>query len=120
MFHGCSLRSSIERGPIVLVRRIHTTTPSVLTLYKTIDEVEVRYDHTIYICTQRIARVNRSTSSISLYDHLSPTHTVLSLPSMQPLPSPDDDELLKNLRRRLSQLLVSLREGAEGSFVGTT
>ncbi|KAH9978258.1 S25 ribosomal protein-domain-containing protein [Lactifluus volemus] len=34
---------------------------------------------------------------------------------MQPLPSPDDDELLKNLRRRLSQLLVSLREGAEGS-----
>ena len=33
----------------------------------------------------------------------------------QPPPSLDDDELLLKLRRRLSELLVSLRAGAEGS-----
>jgi hypothetical protein len=33
----------------------------------------------------------------------------------QPPPSPDDDELLQKLRRRLSELLASLRAGAEGS-----
>jgi hypothetical protein len=33
----------------------------------------------------------------------------------QPAPSPDDDELLQKLRQRLSDLLVSLRTGAEGS-----
>ncbi|KAI0273129.1 hypothetical protein BGY98DRAFT_999388 [Russula aff. rugulosa BPL654] len=32
-----------------------------------------------------------------------------------PAPSPDDDELLQKLRQRLSDLLVSLRTGAEGS-----
>jgi len=32
-----------------------------------------------------------------------------------PPPSANDDELLRNLRRRLSELLVSLRAGAEGS-----
>ncbi|KAN0140171.1 hypothetical protein V8E53_002067 [Lactarius tabidus] len=31
-----------------------------------------------------------------------------------PPPSADDDELLRNLRRRLSVLLASLRAGAEG------
>ncbi|KAH9056395.1 hypothetical protein EDB87DRAFT_1637230 [Lactarius vividus] len=32
-----------------------------------------------------------------------------------PPPSADDDGLLRNLRRRLSELLASLRAGAEGS-----
>lgn len=33
----------------------------------------------------------------------------------QPPPSLDDDGLLQKLRRRLSELLASLRAGAEGS-----
>ncbi|THU88221.1 hypothetical protein K435DRAFT_782111 [Dendrothele bispora CBS 962.96] len=31
-----------------------------------------------------------------------------------PPPSPDDDEMLKNLRNRLKALLTELRNGAEG------